>query len=486
MILRKKPLVTASLFTLIGIIFGLVISSSFNCHSKGYTGEAKISKETIETLSKMDEAISEVAAVVKPSVVNISSTRTVKGHGTDSPFSNNPFLKRFFGDEPFERPRDHKQSGLGSGVIVDEDGYILTNNHVIKDADEIKVKLSDQREFKGKVIGTDRKTDIAVIKVDAKNLPAVKFGDSDNLKVGSAVLAIGNPFGLTQTVTSGIVSATGRANVGIADYEDFIQTDAPINPGNSGGALVNIKGELIGINTAIVSTTGGYQGIGFAIPSAMAKAVMDSLIKNGKVVRGWLGVSIQPLTPELAKQFNLKDGEGVLVGDVVEDSPSEKAGIERGDVITEFDGKEVRDVTSLRNMVAGTKPDKVVNIKLIRDGKPNTLEVKINEMTGESRALSKTFENRLKGVSVQDFTSSIRKTLDVPKRITGVIVTDMADDSPAEGILMRDDIIMEINKKQIRDIKDYESVASTIKSGEDILVLIYRKNSALYLTLAVK
>ncbi|MFA4918365.1 MAG: DegQ family serine endoprotease [Thermodesulfovibrionales bacterium] len=480
MILRKK-LVTASLFTLFGIIFGLVISSSFDYHSKGYTGEAKISKEAIETLSKMDEAISEVAAVVKPSVVNISSTRTVKSQGTDSPFS-----KRFFGDEPFERPRDHKQSGLGSGVIVDEDGYILTNNHVIKDADEIKVKLSDQREFKGKVIGTDRKTDLAVIKVDAKNLPAVRFGDSDNLKVGSTVLAIGNPFGLTQTVTSGIVSATGRANVGIADYEDFIQTDAPINPGNSGGALVNIKGELVGINTAIVSTTGGYQGIGFAIPSAMAKAVMESLIKNGKVVRGWLGVSIQPLTPELAKQFNLKDGEGVLVGDVVEDSPSEKAGIQRGDVITEFDGKEVRDVTSLRNMVAGTEPDKVVKIKLIRDGKPNTMEVKINEMMGEIRALSKTFENRLKGVSVQDLTPSIRKTLDVPKRITGVIVTDMADDSPAEGILMREDIIMEINKKQIRDIKDYESVAPTIKSEEDILVLIYRKHSALYLTLAVK
>jgi serine protease Do len=486
MILRKKPLVMASLFTLIGLILGLVVSSSFDCHSKGYTAEAKISKETIETLSKMDEAISEVVAVVKPSVVNISSTRTLKSQETDSHFSNNPFFKRFFGDEPFERPREHKQSGLGSGVIIDEDGYILTNNHVIRDADEIKVKLSDQREFKGKVIGTDLKTDIAVIKVDAKNLPAIKFGDSDNLKVGSTVLAIGNPFGLTQTVTSGIVSATGRANVGIADYEDFIQTDAPINPGNSGGALVNIKGELIGINTAIVSTTGGYQGIGFAIPSAMAKAVMESLIKNGKVVRGWLGVSIQPLTPELAKQFHLKVGEGVLVGDVVEDSPSEKAGIQRGDVITEFDGKEVRDVTSLRNMVAGTEPDKVVKIKLIRDGKPNTLEVKINEMTGEIRTLSKTFENRLKGVSVQDLTPSIRKTLDVPKRITGVIVTDMADDSPAEGVLMRGDIIMEINKKQIRDIKDYESVAPTIQAEEDILVLIYRKNSAFYLTLAVK
>jgi serine protease Do len=229
--------------------------------------------------------------------------------------------------------------------------------------------LSDKREFKGKVIGSDQKTDLAVIKIDSHNLPVIKLGDSEKLKVGEMVLAIGNPFGLSHTVTSGIVSATGRANVGIADYEDFIQTDAPINPGNSGGALVNIRGELVGINTAIFSTTGGYQGIGFAIPSNMAQDVMNSLIKNGKVVRGWLGVTIQPLTRDLAKQFNLKDEQGVLVGDVTEGGPAEKAGIQRGDVILEYNSKKVEDAISLRNMVAGTVPNQEVSIKLMRNGK---------------------------------------------------------------------------------------------------------------------
>ncbi len=486
MILRNRPMVTASIFTMVGIIFGVVISSGFNLHSKGYTEEATISRESIETLSKMDSAVSEVAAAVKPSVVNISSTKTVKSQGTGTPFSNDPFFRRFFGEGPFDRQRQHKQSGLGSGVIVDKNGYILTNNHVIKDADEIKVKLSDQREFKGKVIGTDQKTDLAVIRVEATDLPAIKIADSDSLKVGSTVLAVGNPFGLTQTVTSGIVSATGRANVGIADYEDFIQTDAAINPGNSGGALVNIRGELVGVNTAILSTTGGYQGIGFAIPSSMAKKVMDSLIKTGKVVRGWIGVTIQPMTPDLAKQFNLKDGEGILVGDVVEESPAGKAGIERGDVITEFDGKEINDVTTLRNMVAGTEPGKTVKVKLMRNGKPSSVDVRISEMTGETRTMSNTFENQMKGVAVQDLTPSIRNNIDVPKRINGVIVTDVADDSPAEGILMKDDVIMEINKRQIRDAKDFESVAGGIKSGEVVLVLVYRKTATFYVTISAK
>jgi len=291
---------------------------------------------------------------------------------------------------------------------------------------------------------------------------------------------------LNQTVTSGIVSAVGRANVGIADYEDFIQTDAAINPGNSGGALVNIRGELVGINTAILSTTGGYQGIGFAIPSSMAKNVMDSLIRTGKVVRGWIGVSIQPMTPDLAKQFNLKDGEGILVGDVVEDGPAAKAGIERGDVITEFDGKQIHEVTVLRNMVAGTAPGKIVKVGLIRDGKTKNLEIKVSEQTGESGNMGRTFENLLKGVAVQDITPSIRSNLDIPKRIYGVIITDVSDDSPAEGILMKDDVIMEINKRQIRDVKDYESVMGGIRTGEVVLALVHRKTATFYVTITAK
>jgi len=270
-----------------------------------------------------------------PTVVNISTTRVVKSPGGEplTPFFNDPFFKDFFGDEFFRQfriPKERREQSLGSGVIVTQDGYIVTNNHVIEKATEIKVVLSDKKEFKGKVIGVDPKTDIAVIKIDSKELPTIPWGDSDKLQVGEYVLAVGNPFGLTNTVTMGIISAVGRANVGVAEYEDFIQTDAAINPGNSGGALVNIKGELIGINTAIFSRSGGYQGIGFAVPANMVKTVMESLVKEGKVIRGWLGVSIQDITPDLAKQFGIKDLKGALVGDVVEGSPAHKAGIKRG------------------------------------------------------------------------------------------------------------------------------------------------------------
>ncbi len=263
---RKRPFVIAATFTVVGLIMGLIVSSNSVFSSKAYSAEPKISKGAIDILSRTGQAMAEVVAAARPAVVNISTSHTVRTPGISSPFFNDPFFNRFFGEEfgNLRRPRQYKQSSLGSGVIVNRDGYILTNYHVIKDADEIKVKLSDDREFKGKVIGKDARTDIAVVKIDSDHLPTLVIGDSEKLKVGEMVIAIGNPFGLNQTVTSGIVSATGRANVGIADYEDFIQTDAAINPGNSGGALVNVRGELVGINTAIFSTSGGYQGIGFA------------------------------------------------------------------------------------------------------------------------------------------------------------------------------------------------------------------------------
>jgi len=481
MILSRKQSAMATMLAVIGLVVCLAVSA-------GYAGESAISKESMDILSKTNSAMAEVVAAVKPSVVNISSSKTVRGVGTPSPFSNNPFFKKFFGDDPrfSGRPREYKQSALGSGVIVHPGGYILTNNHVIKGADEIKVILSDKREFKGRVIGTDPKTDLAVIKIDSDNLPVLELGDSDALRTGELVLAVGNPFGLNQTVTSGIVSATGRANVGIADYEDFIQTDAPINPGNSGGALVNIRGELIGINTAIFSTTGGYQGIGFAIPSNMAKAVMDNLIKGGKVVRGWLGVTIQPLTQELSRQFDLKDEKGVLVADVMENSPAEKAGIQRGDVILAFNGKEVEDGRSLRNMVANTIPNTEVKIKLIRDGKINTVEVTITEMSAEIQTSAKTSETQLKGVQVQTLSPALMKDLGLPKRISGVVITDIEEGSPAEGALMKDDVIMEINKNSVRNTGDYESAVSRIKPDQDVLLLIFRKDAAFYVTLATK
>ncbi len=482
--INRKSLAAAVIFTIAGLIIGLGISSNMELHSKAFTEEPRISKEAIDILSRTGQAMAEVTAAVKPAVVNISSTRTIKMHGS-SPFFDDPMFRRFFGDEygKFNIPKEHKQSGLGSGVIVDKDGYILTNNHVIKGADEIKVKLSDKREFKGKVVGTDTKTDLAVIKIDSNHLPVVKWGDSDRLKVGETVIAIGNPYGLTQTVTSGIVSATGRANVGIADYEDFIQTDAAINPGNSGGALVNVKGELVGINTAIFSTSGGYQGIGFSIPSNMARVVMENLIKKGKVIRGWLGVSIQPVTPELAKQFNLRDDKGVLIGDVVEDSPAEKAGIQRGDVIIEYDGREATDPANLRNMVANTPPNKEVTIKLIREGSLKSIKVIIAELPSDMQKQPVAVDNKIKGVYVQDITPEMRKSLNIPKRISGVIVSDIESGSPAEGVLMKNDVIMEVNRKKINNLKDYEAAGAKIKSDSNVLLLVFRSGSAIYITL---
>lgn len=485
---NKRPFVLATIFTLAGLVLGLGISSSLNLHTKAYTEEPMISKEAIDILSKTSQAMSEVTAAIKPAVVNISSTHTVQTEAIQSPFFNDPFFRRFFGEEFGNpgKPRKHKQVSLGSGVIVDKEGYILTNNHVIKDADEINVKLSDKREFKGKVIGADPKTDIAVVKIDSDHLPVVKLGDSDKLKAGETVIAIGNPFGLNQTVTSGIVSATGRANVGVADYEDFIQTDAAINPGNSGGALINVRGELVGINTAIFSTSGGYQGVGFAIPSNMAKAVMGNLINKGKVVRGWLGVSVQPLTSDLAKQFKLKDEKGALIGDVIENSPAEKAGIKRGDVIVGFNGKEIDEPSALRNMVAGTLPDSEATLKVLRDGKSLDLKVTIGELPAEAQMVPVKYDNILKGVHIQDISPEARNAHNIPKRVSGVIITEIDAGSPSDGILAKDDVIMEVNKKKVNSAHDYEETASGIKPTDEVLLLIYRSGSTIYITLSGK
>ena len=481
--MKKRYITIAGLFIVVGVILGLGISSSFNFFSQGYSQPPGISKDAIDLLSRIDEATAEVAAAVKPSVVNIASTTTVRMREMSNPFFNDPFFREFFGDQ-FRQPRQRqeKRSGTGSGVIVDKDGYILTNNHVIKDAEEIKVTLSNKKVYKGKVVGKDPKTDLAVVKIDASNLPAVKIGNSDQLKVGMRVIAIGNPFGLNQTVTTGVISATGRANVGIADYEDFIQTDAPINPGNSGGALINIRGELIGINTAIISSTGGYQGIGFAIPSNMAKVVMDSLIKHGKITRGWLGVSIQSITPDLAKEFSLKSDKGVLISDVMHGSPAEQAGLQRGDVVIELNGKAVEDAAGLKIMVAATPPGTTVALKYVRNGETKTAQVTMKELPDQMQ-LSGKVDNHLKGVTVQTLTPEIRDALNIPARINGVVVSDVDENSPASEILTKGDVILEINKKKISSVKDYQAVISSIKTGQKILLLIVRSGSMLYVTI---
>ncbi len=442
-----------------------------------------ISPDSVQLLSRLSAALAEVANVAKPSVVNISTTSTVSAEeGPYGDLFNDPFFRRFFGDQDNPK-RKFKSASLGSGVIVSESGYILTNNHVIKGAEEIKVLLSDKREFKGKVVGTDPRTDLAVIKIDAKGLPAAKMGDSKKLKEGDFVLAIGTPFGLNQSITMGIVSAVGRSNVGIADLEDFIQTDAAVNPGNSGGALVNMLGEVIGINTAIFSTSGGYMGVGFAIPSEMIRTVMDSIIKHGRVIRGWLGVSIQNLTPELAKSLGIKQQTGVLVADVVKDSPAAKAGLKRGDVITHLDGKPVTDATNLRNTVAAAAPGKAVELKFIRDNKENSARVTLTEYKERKVTKKIDYNNVLKGITVQELTPALRDQLELPANAGGVIITNISADSPSQAALQVNDIIIEVNRQEIRTLNDYDQAVSKIQESDTVLLLVYRDGGTIYITI---
>jgi serine protease Do len=466
----------------------IILAAGLSSSSFAPAREKEISPESIKTLSKLSEALSDVAEAVRPAVVNISTT-TVETR-EDDPFGgmfNDPFFRHYFGDQfggghPGQK-RKFKSSALGSGVIVSEQGYILTNNHVVKGADEIKVILFDKREFKGKVVGTDPRTDLAVVKIDAKGLPTLAFGDSSRMKTGDVVIAVGNPFGLNQTITMGIVSAVGRSNIGLADFEDFIQTDAAINPGNSGGALVNGSGELVGINTAIFSTSGGYMGIGFSIPSDMAKAVMDSIIKHGKVVRGWLGVSIQNLTPELSKSLGIKETEGALISGVEKDSPADKSGLKRGDLVIGMNDKKIADVTTLRNMVAAMAPGTKTDFKVIRNGKEQTISVTLGEYQ-EKRVVKKTeFNNALKGVTVQELTPGLRNKLNLPESLAGVVVTEIAPDSQVQGLLQASDVIQEINRKAVRNAQEYEDIVSKIGEHDTVLLLIYRDGGSVYLTI---
>jgi serine protease Do len=427
-----------------------------------------------------------VVKKVSPGVVKVFTTTKV--HNTAYQGQGQPgmedFMRRFFGDEFQGRMPRHengapRQQGVGSGVIVSKDGYILTNNHVVDGADEVKVALQDGRDYTAKVIGRDPKSDVAVVKIDAKDLPAVPMADSDKVEVGDVVLAVGNPFGIGQTVTTGIVSATGRGNMGL-DYEDFIQTDAAINPGNSGGALVDSEGRLIGINTAILSRSGGNQGIGFAIPSNMARDVMTSLVKDGHVTRGYLGVMIQDVTPALAKEFKLKSTTGALVGDVSPGTPAEKAGIKSGDVILEFNGKPVTDGRHLRLEVARTSVGDEVPVKLQRDGSTKTLDVTIKAMPGTEHVASSEKSNSeddgtLNGVTVGNVDRESRQEYQIPDNIRGAVVTEVQPDSAAaEAGLQRGDVIQEINRKAVKSAD--EAVRLTEKGADKVSLLRIWRN----------
>ncbi len=431
-----------------------------------------------------------VAKQAKASVVNVSSVKknTRRTEQGPLPFFDDPLFRRFFGEE-FERrmPRSQQQpeQGLGSGVIVSRDGYIITNNHVVEGTDELMVSLPDKRTLKAKIIGTDPRTDVAVIKIDASDLPVLPWGDAGRLQVGEMVLAVGNPFGLSQTVTMGIISAVGRANMGIVDYEDFIQTDAAINPGNSGGALVNLKGELIGINTAIFSRSGGYMGIGFAIPSNMAKSVMQQLIQHGKVVRGWLGASIQEVTPDLAREFGATDSRGALVAEVVEDSPASKANLERGDIITDYNGTSINDPNHLRTLVADTPPGTRVKLSIWREKNSKELSLTVGEQPKEVASTSGSEtgkgEHALAGITVEELNSPLSGR---SKPRSGVVVTEVEPGSPAERAgLRREDIIREINRKPVKHMRDFEKLTKELEPRRPVLLLLMRGNATIYLSI---
>lgn len=435
----------------------------------------------------------EIAKKENPAVVNISTTSKTKFkhpgrrgfRGQRPPFGNKDFFGDFFDKFFGDMPKDIPKRSLGSGFIIDKSGYILTNNHVIADAEEIKVTLDNEKVYDAKVVGTDPKTDIALIKIEAKeDLPIVVMGDSDKLEVGEWVIAIGNPFGLSHTVTVGVISAKGRRGIGPGPYDNYIQTDASINPGNSGGPLINTRGEVIGINSAIIAgNTGGNIGIGFAIPINMAKNILDDLKEKGSVTRGWLGVMIQKVTPDLAKSFNLSESEGALVADVMPKSPAEKAGLKRGDVIIEFNGKKIKSMEELPMIVASTKPDSMAEVVIIRNGTEKRVKVAIAELKDEKKILLST---RKLGMNVQDITPEIAQSLGLEES-DGVLVANVEAGSAAENAgILRGDVIVQVNRHDIKNINDYKETMDKAREGDTILFLIKRGNSTIYVALKME
>jgi serine protease Do len=422
------------------------------------------------------ESLPDIIDRVSCSVVYIESTTLVK---FEHPMMNDPFWRRFF-----NTPRDREQNNLGSGVIISDDGYILTNNHLVGGATEVKVHCTDGREFDAEVVGADAQSDIAVLKVEAGELPAIALGSSADLRLGETVIAIGYPFGIGQTVTSGIISAQGRS-LGLVDYEDFIQTDAAINPGNSGGALINERGELIGINTAIASRTGGSHGIGFAIPIDFARSIMDKLIRDGRVVRGYVGVYPQEITSEMVDYFGLESTEGVLITNIGPDTPAEKARMKRGDVMVEFDGQEITGVDQFRMLAADATPGEKVDIVVVREGKRKAIELEVGERRTETAEQSieddaEDISPLFLGVGLQTLEDEFREALELPKDIDGVLVTSVQRGTPAaEAGFRRGDVIVEVDKKQIENLDDFRKVMDDYDEDK-IMVVIYRGGGYFY------
>ena len=446
---------------------------------------------TVKVVSR-SEASRGYASVVKrvlPAVVNISSSTIVKPDmsALRGPQGVDPFFRQFFGDDfrRFAVPQERREKSLGSGVIVSPEGYILTNNHVVDGATEVTVTLHDKRELKAHVVGTDPRTDIAVLKIDGSNFPVLTLGDSSKVDAGDVVLAIGNPFGVGQTVTMGIVSATGRGGLGIEQVEDFIQTDAPINPGNSGGALVDDEGHLIGINTAIMGNSGGSQGIGFAVPINMAHHDMDQILKHGKVQRAYLGILPQDVTQAIAKAFNASESKGALVGDVTANSPASRANLKNGDIILEVNGQPIADANQLRLKIGMMEPNAKVNLKVLRDGKMQEVAVQLGEFPSkEERAAigNEHPESALQGVTVENLTPELVQQLRLPAATKGAVVDEVSPDSrAADAGLQSGDVIQEVNHQPVKTVKDFAQAVTASKKDAPVLLLVDRNGSTMFL-----
>ncbi len=474
---------------LLAVVFGPPGAAAFAAGDSTANPPPKLNlkEEPLRAEIKTATSLAPVIKKIAPSVVNIYSTMTIRERATPDPFFDSPLFRHFFGDQL--QPRERKAQSLGSGIIVTSDGYILTANHVIEGADKVKVALaSGEKEYDARIIGADPATDVAVLKIEAKGLPAAVVGDSDKLEVGDAVLAIGNPFAVGQTVTRGIVSATGRGGFGIPGYENFIQTDAAINPGNSGGALADAEGRLVGINTWIYSRTGGYQGIGFAVPINMARYVMEHLTRDGRVTRGFLGIFPQPLTMDLAKAFHLPDdSSGVMVGEVEPNTPADKAGLKNGDVIVEINGKKMTDPRTLVLFISQTAPGSRVTLRILRTepGKApmeKTLAASLTEKPEEGEASrlrnpqpdrSHTSIDGLDGVEVTDIDTRTRRQLGIPNNVRGALVSNVEQDSnAAKAGLQPGDVILEIDRQPVRNAQDAVTLSERAK-GDSVLLRVW-------------
>jgi serine protease Do len=482
---RRKAVLFATLT--VGCALGVAAVTA--AHHSGPWPAASI-KEATHSGTEDARGYSRVVKEVVPAVVNISTSRVTKQEtsGMRNLPQMDPFFRQFFGDEGpgrFNAPKERREKSLGSGVIVSREGYVLTNNHVVDHATEITVTLKDKREMKAELVGTDPRTDIAVLKIDGTNFPYVTLGDSSKVKVGDIALAIGNPFGVGQTVTMGIVSAMGRANLGIEEVEDFIQTDAPINPGNSGGALIDDEGHLIGINTAILSgNSGGNQGIGFAVPVNLAHHVMDQILKNGKVERAYLGILPQDVTPAMAKAFGAKEAKGAVVGEITANSPAAHSDLKQGDIIVEVNGKPVDDANQLRLEIGLLSPGSTVNLSVLRAGTPQHVTVKMAAFPSKEERASvekNATGSALEGVSVESLTPETARQMKLDPATKGVVVADIDPSSrAADAGLRAGDVIQQVNHQSVKSVQDFDRAMSSAKKDDPTLLLVNREGNTLF------